>query len=61
MAKFALLNGKFSHWNMSILRPAKRVEDDLKANWKVVRAPNTDHSPTLPLDLKCPWQMARDR
>src|ERR1700730_17307342 len=23
---FAPLNGKFSHWNMSILRPAKRIE-----------------------------------
>src|SRR5438132_5284643 len=31
---FAPLNGKFSHWNMSILRPAKRIEYDVHANWK---------------------------
>jgi phenylpropionate dioxygenase-like ring-hydroxylating dioxygenase large terminal subunit len=33
---FALLNGKFSHWNMSILQPAKRMEYDVRANWKFV-------------------------
>jgi Rieske 2Fe-2S family protein len=33
---FAPLNGKFSHWNMSILRPAKRIEYDVKANWKLM-------------------------
>jgi phenylpropionate dioxygenase-like ring-hydroxylating dioxygenase large terminal subunit len=33
---FALLNGKFSHWNMSILRSAKRLEYDVKANWKLM-------------------------
>ena len=33
---FAPLNGKFSHWNMSILRPAKRVEYDVRANWKLM-------------------------
>jgi Rieske 2Fe-2S family protein len=33
---FAPLNGKFSHWNMSILRPAKRVEYDIRANWKLM-------------------------
>jgi len=33
---FAELNGKFSHWNMSILRPAKRVEYDVQANWKLM-------------------------
>jgi glycine betaine catabolism A len=31
---FAPLAGKFSHWNMSILRPAKRIEYDVRANWK---------------------------
>src|SRR5438093_5420453 len=31
---FAPLNGKFSHWNMSILRPAKRIEYELSDNWK---------------------------
>jgi glycine betaine catabolism A len=30
------LNGKFSHWNMSILRPAKRIEYDVRANWKLM-------------------------
>ncbi|PYK90785.1 MAG: (2Fe-2S)-binding protein [Verrucomicrobia bacterium] len=33
---FAPLNGKFSHWNMSILRPAKRIDYDVKANWKLM-------------------------
>jgi Rieske 2Fe-2S family protein len=33
---FAPLNGKFSHWNMSILRSAKRIEYDLQANWKLM-------------------------
>src|SRR5437773_1672783 len=33
---FAPLNGKFSHWNMSILRSAKRVEYDVQANWKLM-------------------------
>src|SRR5438132_6685663 len=33
---FAPLNGKFSHWNMSILRPAKRIEYDVRANWKLL-------------------------
>jgi glycine betaine catabolism A len=33
---FAPLNGKFSHWNMSILRSTKRIEYDVKANWKLM-------------------------
>ena len=33
---FAPLKGKFSHWNMSILRPAKRVTYDVRANWKLM-------------------------
>jgi Rieske 2Fe-2S family protein len=33
---FAPLNGKFSHWNMSILRPTRRVEYDVRANWKLM-------------------------
>jgi Rieske 2Fe-2S family protein len=33
---FAPLAGKFSHWNMSILRSAKRVEYDVRANWKLI-------------------------
>src|SRR5437588_4126490 len=33
---FAPLNGKFSHWNMSILRSAKRIEYDVRANWKLM-------------------------
>ncbi len=33
---FAPLNGKFSHWNMSILRQAKRIEYDVRANWKLM-------------------------
>lgn len=32
----APLSGKFSHWNMSILRPAKRIEYDVRANWKLM-------------------------
>jgi glycine betaine catabolism A len=33
---FAPLNGKFSHWNMSILQPAKRIEYNVGANWKLM-------------------------
>jgi Rieske 2Fe-2S family protein len=33
---FAPLKGKFSHWNMSILRAAKRIVYDVKANWKLM-------------------------
>jgi Rieske 2Fe-2S family protein len=33
---FAPLNGKFLHWNMPILRPAKRIEYDARANWKLM-------------------------
>jgi Rieske 2Fe-2S family protein len=33
---FAPLNKKFSHWHMSILRPAKRIEYDVRANWKLM-------------------------
>src|SRR6202048_1298401 len=33
---FAPLKGKFSHWNMSILRAAKRIEYDVRANWKLM-------------------------
>ena len=33
---FGPLKGKFSHWNMSILQPAKRIEYDVRANWKLM-------------------------
>ncbi len=33
---FAPLSGKFSHWNMSILQPAKRITYDVHANWKLM-------------------------
>jgi Rieske 2Fe-2S family protein len=33
---FAPLAGKFSHWNIATLRPAKRVEYDVRANWKLM-------------------------
>jgi Rieske 2Fe-2S family protein len=33
---FAPLSDKFSHWNMSTLRPAKRIEYDVRANWKLM-------------------------
>jgi glycine betaine catabolism A len=33
---FAPLKGKFAHWNMSILQPAKRIEYDVRANWKLM-------------------------
>jgi len=33
---FAPLQGKFSHWNMPILQPAKRIEYDVQANWKLM-------------------------
>jgi len=33
---FAPLSGKFSHWNLPQLRSVKRVEYDVKANWKLI-------------------------
>jgi Rieske 2Fe-2S family protein len=33
---FAPLDGKFSEWNLSTLRPAKRIDYDINANWKLV-------------------------
>ena len=33
---FAPLQGKFPHWNIPILRPAKRIEYDVRANWKLM-------------------------
>jgi glycine betaine catabolism A len=33
---FAPLAGKFSHWNIPILQPAKRIEYDVRANWKLM-------------------------
>ncbi len=33
---FAPLVGKFSHWNMSMLRSAKRSDYDVRANWKLM-------------------------
>ena len=33
---FAPLTGKFSHWNLPKLRSAKRVEYDVRANWKLI-------------------------
>jgi Rieske 2Fe-2S family protein len=33
---FAPLAGKFSHWNLSILRSARRIEYDVRANWKLM-------------------------
>jgi len=33
---FAPLAGKFSRWNLAALRSAKRVEYDVRANWKLI-------------------------
>ena len=33
---FAPLKGKFSHWNMPMLRSAKRIKYDVHANWKLM-------------------------
>jgi Rieske 2Fe-2S family protein len=33
---FAPLAGKFSHWNIPILQRAKRIEYDVRANWKLM-------------------------
>jgi Rieske 2Fe-2S family protein len=33
---FAPLSGKFSHWNLPKLRSAKRIEYDVRANWKLI-------------------------
>ena len=33
---FTPLAGKFSHWNLPNLRSAKRVEYDVRANWKLI-------------------------
>jgi Rieske 2Fe-2S family protein len=33
---FAPLAGKFTHWNLPHLRSAKRIEYDVRANWKLI-------------------------
>ena len=33
---FAVLKGKFAHWNLPKLRSAKRIEYEVRANWKLV-------------------------
>jgi Rieske 2Fe-2S family protein len=33
---FAPLAGKFTHWNLSNLRSAKRIAYDVRANWKLI-------------------------
>jgi Rieske 2Fe-2S family protein len=33
---FAPLMGKFSHWNLPRLRSARRIEYDVRANWKLI-------------------------
>lgn len=33
---FAPLAGKFIHWNLPKLRSAKRIEYDIRANWKLI-------------------------
>jgi Rieske 2Fe-2S family protein len=33
---FNPLNAKFSHWNIAALQPAKRIEYDVRANWKLI-------------------------
>ena len=33
---FAPLSGKFTHWNLPMLRSAKRIEYDVRANWKLI-------------------------
>ena len=33
---FASLAGKFTHWNLPHLRSAKRIEYDVRANWKLI-------------------------
>lgn len=33
---FAPLAGKFSHWNLPQLRSARRIEYDVRANWKLI-------------------------
>ncbi|MEO5720849.1 MAG: aromatic ring-hydroxylating dioxygenase subunit alpha [Chthoniobacterales bacterium] len=33
---FGPLTGKFAHWNLPQLRSAKRIEYDVRANWKLI-------------------------
>jgi Rieske 2Fe-2S family protein len=33
---FAPLTGKFTHWNLPVLRPARRIEYGVAANWKLI-------------------------
>jgi len=34
--EFAPLLGKFTHWNIPLLRGARRLEYDVRANWKLI-------------------------
>lgn len=33
---FAPLAGKFTHWNLPLLRSARRIEYEVRANWKLI-------------------------
>jgi Rieske 2Fe-2S family protein len=33
---FAPLAGKFTHWNLPLLRSARRIKYDVRANWKLI-------------------------
>jgi glycine betaine catabolism A len=33
---FAPITGKFGHWNLPVLRSAKRMSYDVRANWKLI-------------------------
>jgi Rieske 2Fe-2S family protein len=46
---FAPLLDKFTHWNIPKLRPAKRIEYDVRANWKLIFQNYSEcyHCPTV--------------
>jgi Rieske 2Fe-2S family protein len=46
---FAPLLGKFTHWNLTKLKPARRIEYDVAANWKLIFQNYSEcyHCPTV--------------
>lgn len=56
---FAPLNGRFAHYNLPTLRTVRRIDYDVKANWKLVMQNYSEclHCPTIhpELSTKLPY------
>jgi Rieske 2Fe-2S family protein len=61
---FAPLDGKFTHWNLPALRSAKRIQYDVRANWKLIFENYSEcyHCPLVHPDLvkRTPYDTAEN-